>query len=220
MQRKEIKELHYITHIDNVPSILQQGILSHRAASRFDHKSVADEEVQSRRAERTIPGGLRLRLHQYANLYFNARNAMMYSITHQMEIPCEDLTVLKVEDAILDLSDVVITAINAAADVNPLWHTVLEGLPMLDATTIYADSWNHADMNEKRHHKQQMMAETLVPNRVSPEYISGAYVVSEDIAHNLSQSAPTLGIMELPYIFFRGDRPQHLPYLPAGGDSP
>ena len=164
MQREEIKELHYITHIDNVPSILQQGILSHRVANRFAHKSVADEEVQSRRAKRTIPGGLRL--HQYANLYFNARNAMMYIITRQMEIPCEDLTVLRIANAVLDRSDVVITATNAAAAVNPLWHTVLEGLPMLDATTIYADSWNHADMHAKRHHKQQMMAETLVPNRV------------------------------------------------------
>lgn len=215
MKREEIKELHYITHIDNVPTILQQGILSHQAGQRVPHKSVADEEVQSRRAARAIPGGLRL--HQYANLYFNARNAMMYRITGRMGIPCEELTVLRIADTVLDLPGVVITEINAAADVSPLWHTVREYLPMLDVATIYAHSWNHADLLEKQHHKQRMMAEALVPNRVPPGYIAGAYVVSEDVARILSQAAPILRSMALPYIFFRGPRPESPPYLPAGG---
>lgn len=215
MKREEIKELHYITHLDNVPTILQRGILSHQAGQRVPHKSVADEEVQSRRAARAIPGGLRL--HQYANLYFNARNAMMYRITGQMGIPREQLAVLRIADTVLDRSGVVITEINAAADVSPLWHTVREGLPMLDVATIYAHSWNHADLLEKQHHKQRMMAEALVPNRVPPGYIAGAYVVSEDVARVLSQSAPTMGVMVLPCMFFQGSQPGSLPYLPAGG---
>lgn len=215
MQRKEIKELHYITHVDNVPSILQRGILSNQDGQRVPHKSVADEEVQSRRAERTIPGGLHL--HQYANLYFNARNAMMYRITGQMDIPHEELTVLRIADTVLDRHGVVITAINAAADVDPRWHTLGEGLEKLDSSELFAHSWNKSDYWDKLEHKQRMMAEALVPNRVPPEYIAGAYVVSEDVARVLSQVAPTLGVTMLPYIFFRGPRPESPPYLPAGG---
>ena len=58
MERAKLKELHYITHVDNVASICAKGILSHRLASRVGHKSVADAEVQSRRSGRRVPGGL------------------------------------------------------------------------------------------------------------------------------------------------------------------
>lgn len=219
MQRDEIKELHYITHIDNVPSILHRGILSHHAAQRLPHKTVDDEEVQARRAERVIPD--RLRLHQYANLFFCARNAMLYAITHRMGISREDLAILQIAPTVLDLPDVVITEINAAASIKPRWRTAAGGLPKLDAEKIYAHSWNLPDPNEKGELLQHMMAEALVPRRVHPEHITGAYVVSQAVADNLSQSAPTLeNIMVLPYIFFRGPRPQHLPYLPAGGATP
>lgn len=243
MQRNEIKELHYITHIDNVPSILLQGILSYHAAQNLPHETVYDEEVQARRANRVIPNGLPL--HQYANLYFCARNAMLYAITYprdityetsrdrasllfpeyaitrQRSITCEELVVIRIAPAVLDLPNVVITEINAAADIEPRWHAVANGLPKLDAGIIYAHSWNHPDPYEKRNLKQHMMAEALVPRQVHPKHITGAYVVSQAVADNLSQSAPTLqNIMVLPYIFFRGPRPEHLPYLPAGGATP
>ena len=242
MHRDEIKELQYITHIDNIPSILCLGILNHKKAQCVVPKTVSDEEVQARRANRIIPNGLHL--HQHANLYFCARNAMLYTITHQRDIPCEsfqnktsplfpehaiphqsaipceELAVIRIAPAVLDLPDVIITEINAAADIEPRWHAVANGLPKLDAGKIYVHSWNHPDPREKRRLKQHMMAEALVPHQVHPEYISGAYVVSQAVADNLSQAAPTLeNIMVLPYMFFRGARPEHLPYLPAGGET-
>ena len=67
----DVKELHYITPIENLPSILKYGILSHRRVEKLDHKSVAMADVQARRAAVRIPGGRPL--HEYANLYFNAR---------------------------------------------------------------------------------------------------------------------------------------------------
>lgn len=241
MHRDEIKELQYITHIDNIPSILCLGILSHKKAQCVVPKTVSDEEVQARRANRIIPNGLPL--HQYANLYFCARNAMLYTITHQNDpcksiqsetsplfpeyaiphqsvIPCEDLAVIRIAPAVLDRPNVIITEINAAADIEPRWHAVAKGLPKLDAEKIYADSWDHEDPCENRRLKQKMMAEVLVPHKVHPKYISGAYVVSQAVANNLSQSAPTLkNVMVLPYMFFQGARPEHLPYLPAGGET-
>lgn len=243
MQRNEIKELHYITHIDNISSILCRGILSHQAVQRLPHKTVHDKKVQARRAERVIPNGLPL--HQYANLYFCARNAMLntitrqrsitakrpkteqaclfpeHAITHQRSISREELAILQIAPAVLNLPNVIITEINAAADIEPRWHAVANGLPKLDAGIIYAHSWNHPDPNEKRNLKQHMMAEALVPRQVPPEHITGAYVVSQAVADNLSQSAPTLeNVMVLPYMFFQGPRPEHLPYLPAGGATP
>lgn len=66
MKRDELPELHYITPIRNVPSILRLGLLSYRRAQRLNHESVADETVQLKRADKNVPGGQRL--HDYVNL--------------------------------------------------------------------------------------------------------------------------------------------------------
>jgi hypothetical protein len=76
MKRQKIKELHYITHIDNMLSIWKHGILCHKLAYRLKHISVSMEEVQKKRANKKVPGGKPL--HEYANLYFCARNPMLF----------------------------------------------------------------------------------------------------------------------------------------------
>jgi hypothetical protein len=45
MDYDDIKELYYITHIDNIPSIITDGILSHKRVAKHHHISVALEEV-------------------------------------------------------------------------------------------------------------------------------------------------------------------------------
>ena len=67
--------LYNIQAIDNVPSIMQRGLLSNEKASRIDHVSIAMNEVQVRRDLVQVPNGLKL--HQYANLYFDPRNPML-----------------------------------------------------------------------------------------------------------------------------------------------
>lgn len=49
-----------------------------------------------------------------------------------------------------------------------------------------------------------MMAEALVPHRLSPDHITGAYSVSDGAAEVLTQAAPTLAVEVNPYSFFRG----------------
>ena len=78
MERADLKELHYITPIANVASILERGILSHISATRIKHDSVADESVQERRSRVQVQG--KTRLHHYVNLYLNARNPMLYRL--------------------------------------------------------------------------------------------------------------------------------------------
>lgn len=74
MKRSELTELHYITPIANVPSILRQGILSHNRAKRVQHQSVAMNEIQDRRAKVTVPGGKKL--HEYVNLYSDKKPSL------------------------------------------------------------------------------------------------------------------------------------------------
>src|SRR5439155_18896632 len=75
MNRADVTELHYITAIANVTSILEHGILSHTLAAELAHDSVAMSEIQAIRQNKQIPGARRL--HEYTNLYFDAHNAML-----------------------------------------------------------------------------------------------------------------------------------------------
>lgn len=72
-----LTELHCIMPMDNIPSVQANGILSYESTAKLAHASVSMAEVQERRDKKQVPGGLRL--HQYANLYFHARNPMLYS---------------------------------------------------------------------------------------------------------------------------------------------
>lgn len=201
MNREDVTELHYIASMANLSSILRLGILSHQKAQRFEHQSIADAAVQARRASRDIPDGLDL--HQYANLYFNARNAMLFKVIRPpVVVPAADLVILRVHPSVLDRSGVVITDINAASGISPRWHTVEEGLALLDKEQLFAEYWTESEDD-----KQRMMAEVLVPWQVPASYLTGAYVVSREATDGLPSAAKRLAVKVCPYMFFEGPRP-------------
>lgn len=70
------RHLYNIVHMDNVSSILSKGIRSHNSMVSCSHKDISLLGVQSRRAEVSFEK-LGTKLHDYANLYFDARNPMM-----------------------------------------------------------------------------------------------------------------------------------------------
>lgn len=110
MDRGELDELHSIQPIANVASILELGILSHNRARVVEHIDVAAAEIQDRRVGVTVPGGRPL--HEYANLYFDARNPMMSARRARHA----ELCVLRISCDVLNLPDVVVTDGNASSD--------------------------------------------------------------------------------------------------------
>lgn len=171
MDRDEVRELHFITSIDNLGSILERGILSHNRAARIEHLSVAAEEVQDIRHGKRVPGGSTL--HSYANLYFDARNPMMYC---RKERP--DLIVIRVSPDVLDIPDTVVTDGNAASG-STRFYPSPEGLRFLDPRPIFAARWTDDDYWQYIEKKRARNAEVLVPNLVSSRYIEQCYVDTE-----------------------------------------
>lgn len=175
MERDEVQELHFITSIVNLDSILQRGILSHDRAARISHNSCASEDVQARRRKIRVPNGGRL--HSYANLYFHARNPMMYVLTRQHQR--DDLIVIRVSEAVLDLPDTVLTDGNAAAD-GTRFYPSPEGLANLNSELIFAGYWADANFWPIQEKKRVRNAEVLVPNMVASEYIEWCCVDTRD----------------------------------------
>jgi hypothetical protein len=155
-----VTELHCIMPIANVASVMSLGILSHEQAAKLPHRSVAMQEMQDRRDQKSVPNGLRL--HQYANLYFHARNPMLYKRRH------EDVCVLTLSTGVLLIDKAVITDQNAASDyvrfLSPAqW-------PVLEFEDIFALDWRHPDDPYRYYrHKSRKCAEVLVPRSVPPK---------------------------------------------------
>jgi hypothetical protein len=173
MNRGDVAELHYITAIANVPSMLQHGILSHVLAGQLEHDSVAMPEIQQIRENKQIPGARSL--HEYANLYFDAHNPMLSKCRARNDVIC----VLRVVANVLDLPGVIVTDRNAASGWARFWPAAA-GLGNIDRERLFARYWTHRDNPyEEMSHKSQKCAEVLVPDRVEARYIVGAYVVNQ-----------------------------------------
>jgi hypothetical protein len=159
LERSDLEEFHYIAHIENLPSIIRGGILSHNRAALNKPTSIASPDVQARRESRIVPNGLPL--HDYANLYFTARNPMMYVLRSQRA----DLAVLRLTTAVLDIPDTVIADGNAASD-STAFYPSPAGLQNLDRDGIFANSWTDQDVFEYWYKKRVKCAELLIPNRI------------------------------------------------------
>ncbi|MGH8933130.1 MAG: DUF4433 domain-containing protein [Egibacteraceae bacterium] len=199
MDRSQLAELHYITAIDNVPSMLKLGLLCHVAAEDVVHTSVAMEDIQARRAKKQVPGGCRL--HEYVNLYVNGRNIMLSKVLYGASVHA--ICLLQVSTAVLDLPDVVVTDQNAASDY-VRFADASTGLRRIDQSTVFAASWKYPDdqIAEWRH-QSAMCAEVLVPTVVDSGFIVGAYVGSGGARRRMSSAAPSLPVILDPYKFFR-----------------
>lgn len=173
MNRADIAELHYITPIENVPSILEHGILSNRRAARLAHVSVAMEEVQDRRRDKKIPSARPL--HDYANLYFDAHNPMLSKRRDQNDAIC----VLRIAPAVLDVPGVIVADRNAASGY-VRFYTAADGVRALDSDLVFAGYWTNAeDPYDAMTRKSIKCAEVLVLDKIEPQFVIGAHVANE-----------------------------------------
>ncbi|MFZ2725779.1 MAG: DUF4433 domain-containing protein [Methylococcaceae bacterium] len=193
-----VTELHNIMPIANIPSVLEHGILSHEQVRNLTHEDISMPEIQERRDTIRVPNGLLL--HQYANLYFHARNPMMYKRRHE----ANNLCILSISINVFKIPNVVITDRNASSNHVSFYFDCLSAKENLDFNMIYAQDWTcPEDQAEERKRKSIKCAEVLVPNSIPVEYIQGAYVVSVIAENSLKENNFSLPIKIKPSLFFR-----------------
>jgi len=112
VRRDDLREFHHITAFANIPSILEVGILSHDRCTARRLVDISDAEVQGRRSQLVVAGGRRL--HAYACLYVDARNAMLSRLLYEGR---DDLAVVAVDVGVLDIEGAIVTDRNAASGV-------------------------------------------------------------------------------------------------------
>ncbi len=202
MQKPDIRNLYYITHIDNLPTILEKGILSHERIEddQVQPARIYNTDIVNSRKEKTTPS--QKSLWSYANLYFQARNPMMYRVVH--EKGAKDLAVVNVTKEILQTPGIFITDGNAA-NAPTQFHLPSNGLKALQQQwkIVQNEWWNTLDGS-----KRKIMAECLVPNSVGPEFINSVYVADEETRTRVSKMiAPrSIPIIPEPKMFFQPNR--------------
>lgn len=195
MNRCDVAELHFITYIENVPSILKRGILSHNESRNINFHDISESGVQERRAKKKIPGTNKS-LHDYANLYFDAHNPMLSARRSKNDEIC----VLRIKNIVLNIDGVIITDKNAARE---CWFkTVDEGLPLLNKDEIYATFWTDNNPIKEYKHAGIKCAEVLVPDCVHSDYIIGGAYVDNITALNNLCNLSDLGAIIRSELFF------------------
>lgn len=182
--------------IANLASVMEHGILSYEGAVRLRHASVAMQPVQDRRDQRRVPQGLRL--HQYANLYFHARNPMLYKRLNEAGSLC----VLRISLDALTIPGAVITDSNAPSDYARFLHP--SQWTLINFDDVLAENWTHPD-DRRRYfqHKSRKCAEVLVPHRIPLELLTGACVIDAAARERVAVHAPHLPVVIDPVLFFQ-----------------
>lgn len=205
MAKRSVKSLYYITHIDNVSSILRYGILSHRRIEEqgSPFTRIYNAEIVANRAMRQTPD--KKSLWEYANVYFQPRNPMLYKVISETEK--KNIVILGISPQVIETSGAFISLGNAASDLSPILNA-RTGLQVLNEeywSIINSDWWKTEDGT-----KRKIMAECLIPNVIPPSNIHSIYVTSQDVADKIKLDIKNLStqpeIVAEPHMFFQPRR--------------
>ncbi len=177
----EKRFLYNIQAIDNVASIMEYGLLSHNMAEENEHIDVSNPWVQEIRDIRKVTDNSYV--HDYANLYFNSHNAMLYKVLEDVDY--EEICILVFNLKVLDIPGTYVSDRNAATKGVTFYQSRM-GYKELDFKVI---NYKTPIYNGRviRNSKEVMMAEVLVPDVIPSEYIKCAYVYNEEARKKLKK---------------------------------
>jgi O-acetyl-ADP-ribose deacetylase (regulator of RNase III) len=202
MAKQSVKGFYYITHIDNIHSILLYGILSHRQVEKrsFPITRIYDPEIVANREDRNTPDGKSL--WEYANVYFQPRNPMLYKVISETDK--KNIAIIGISPQILDIDNSFISLGNAASTLSPILD-IEKGLEQITGEywpIINNDWWKTEDGT-----KRKIMAECLIPDFIPPAQIHSIYVTNQTTAEKirpvLDNFSLQVAVVVEPHMFFQ-----------------
>ncbi|EPR73429.1 hypothetical protein ADIWIN_1459 [Winogradskyella psychrotolerans RS-3] len=179
--------LYYTAHIENINSILEKGILSHNLAHSKGLLTVDISNKQVNERRNRVVVGLNGNLHDYAPLYFNPRNPMLYYLCKNR--PKENLVLMRINPHILMEDDVSFSDGNAASRTTKFYNN-LDDFNNLNWTTIQNEYWtNYPDG------KRIKCSEVLVKKMIPMYYVTDLFVYNQNALKKVISFFPNhLGI--------------------------
>ncbi len=203
---KPPQHFYYIAHKDNLKSILKNGILSRSCMSggifsKIGSKIGLVQQIKSIHS----PDVIKIRekkkfnnhsLWDYANVYFQARNPMLYRVIQ--EFKAENIVILQINPDIINSPDAGITDGNATSQNTTFFKDINKGLKVLDSALLEKGHWVSIEDG-----KRKIMAEVLIYKKIPKEKIIGIYTANQETANKIRKDITgPLNIMLNPNMFF------------------
>lgn len=206
------EELYYLTRVENLPFILDKGILSYELYEKTKLSNLPrtpilnkkhDQKVfgQRKNAKPTPDGRCLL---DYTSLYLQPRNPMMYGVLHSKKRGAKTKdkpVIISISKEVLGEPGVFVTDGDATDDAT-VFYAVSKGkkIPNRLWKTVQNDWWNDADGS-----KRKLLAECLVPGFVKPAFISSILTADPEALNLVKQTVGDcpIPIVKKPEIFFQ-----------------
>lgn len=191
---------YHFTLLDNLPGIIQGGLLSPNEQARraVRHRSIAEQSIQARRSRMHVTCGPQGVVHDYVPFYFTSLSPMLQAVINAKNVDQHDIVHLAVPATVLDRQDVVFS--NAAANtvVPPQFYSDPAHLTQLNWEIIDSPSWRWSTTD-----KQKRMAEMLVHASVQHNEIAHIIVWNAHMKQQVETIYADAGVTP-PRIVFTG----------------
>ena len=185
-----LTRLFHITHIDNLPSIEQRGLLCRHSIEGWamSYINMSDPNCQARRTDRVVASS-HVDLHHYVPLFFNARNPMLWRLWRTMSERGEHdrLAILEIsaEPACWGAS-LVADGIASSHHTRVLPAKDHHSQSCLDWAAIYRADWRDAPRELKR----KTMSEVLVHGSLHCRHICKVWLQKPSALRRLTGKLP------------------------------
>ena len=188
IMKKNLKYAFRITHIDNIPHIVCNGIVKAVSQLRYEHYvSIGDKQIIRLRSEMVVKG---YKISDYIPFYLGPRSPMLYVIQHGyngvQRIEPENIVycIIRIDDLVASDVECVFTDGHAMSNLT-LFYTK-DYLPKINNIVkyedVYSSQWNsETDIDLKRRKE----AELLVKNDLPSQFLRGFVVYNNDAKQRL-----------------------------------
>ena len=171
------KYFFHFTHIENLESILQNGLLSMNKKNELEiqHTDISSETIQHRRSAMDVTCAPNGTVHDYVPFYFTTVNPMLLGILNRKNIDQPLVIYFAVSIEKLSEYNVVFTDASANTNQPPNFYNNPKDLDKLDWDAIDSRKWGCSD-DDERHRR---MAEVLIYEVMPFDWIETIIVYNE-----------------------------------------
>lgn len=176
--------IYYIANLDNLSDIMSHGI----SAISIDPKRSHAEPIYGKA------------ISEYVSLYFNPRNATLYSAQKNYG---SKVIILQIHKTALLADGVIFTNASATAaryecanELSDLLNT-----QFISWSEVMSKGWNHANKSIKQSKRDKMMAEALVPTHLPIDMIAGIICQDSSIAKSIASDYNITAVADMEYFF-------------------
>ncbi|WP_086251424.1 DarT ssDNA thymidine ADP-ribosyltransferase family protein [Campylobacter devanensis] len=176
--------IYYIANLDDLSDIMSHGI----SAISTDPKRSHAEPIYGKA------------ISEYVSLYFNPRNATLYSAQKSYG---SKVIILQIHKTALLADGVIFTNASATAaryecanELSDLLNT-----QFISWSEVMSKGWNHANKSIKQSKRDKMMAEALVPTHLPIDMIAGIICQDSFIAKSIASDYNITAVADMEYFF-------------------